>query len=68
MTQPPISECLEAYWDNQRFSESLIDAPERMQAVFDVLADVIEHRGDTKQDLDPGETSDWLRELGKLDG
>ena len=39
MTQPPISECLVAYWDNQRFSESLIDAPERMQAVFDVLAE-----------------------------
>lgn len=43
MTQPPISECLEAYWDNQRFSESLIDAPERMQAVFDVLAEWCDH-------------------------
>ena len=37
-TEPPISECLVAYWDNQRFGNSLIDAPERMQAVFDVLA------------------------------
>jgi len=38
-TEPPISKCLEAYWNNKRFSESLIDAPERMQAVFDVLAE-----------------------------
>jgi hypothetical protein len=38
-TKPPINECLVAYWDNQRFGNSLIDAPERMQAVFDVLAE-----------------------------
>jgi hypothetical protein len=31
--------CLVAYWDNQRFGEFLIDAPERMQAAFDVLAE-----------------------------
>ncbi len=39
---PPLSlieQCLEAYWDNKRFGNSLIDAPERMQAVFDVLAE-----------------------------
>jgi hypothetical protein len=38
-TEPPINKCLVAYWDNQRFGNSLIDAPERMQAVFDVLAE-----------------------------
>jgi hypothetical protein len=35
----PVAACLEAYWDNERFSNSLIDAPERMQAAFDVLAE-----------------------------
>jgi hypothetical protein len=35
----PVASCLEAYWDNKRFGNSLIDAPERMQAVFDVIAD-----------------------------
>ena len=37
--KPPIEQCLEAYWNNERFGNSLIDAPERMQAVFDVLAE-----------------------------
>ena len=66
--KPPIEQCLNAYWNNERFGNSLIDAPERMQAVFNLLADVIEQRGATGQDLDPGETSDWLRQFGKLDG
>ena len=32
-----IKACSCAYWENERFSNSLIDAPERLQAVFDVL-------------------------------
>lgn len=29
--------CLNAYWDNSRFNNSLIDAHERLQALFDVV-------------------------------
>ena len=29
--------CLNAYWDNSRFNNSLIDAPERLQALFNVV-------------------------------
>lgn len=29
--------CFDAYWDNERFANSLIDAPERLQALFDVV-------------------------------
>jgi hypothetical protein len=29
--------CACAYWENERFKDSLIDAPERLQAVFDVI-------------------------------
>ena len=32
-----VQRCLVAYWDNDRFRNSLIDAPERLQAVFDVV-------------------------------
>ncbi len=32
-----FNECLVAYWDNERFGNSLIDAPERLQALFDVV-------------------------------
>lgn len=32
-----IKACSCAYWENERFSNSLIDAPERLQAVFDVI-------------------------------
>ena len=32
-----IKACSCAYWENERFANSLIDAPERLQAVFDVL-------------------------------
>jgi len=32
-----IKACACAYWENERFANSLIDAPERLQAVFDVL-------------------------------
>lgn len=39
MTKELISKCLVAYWNNDRFSNSIIDAPERMQAVFDVVAE-----------------------------
>jgi hypothetical protein len=35
--QKLMSECLVAYWENERFKDSLIDAPERLQAVFDVI-------------------------------
>jgi hypothetical protein len=32
-----IKACACAYWENDRFKDSLIDAPERLQAVFDVI-------------------------------
>jgi hypothetical protein len=32
-----IKACACAYWENERFKDSLIDAPERLQAVFDVI-------------------------------
>ena len=32
-----IKACVCAYWENERFKDSLIDAPERLQAVFDVI-------------------------------
>ena len=32
-----IKACSCAYWENERFANSLIDAPERLQAVFDVI-------------------------------
>jgi hypothetical protein len=32
-----IKACACAYWENDRFANSLIDAPERLQAVFDVI-------------------------------
>ena len=37
--------CLVAYWDNKRFGESLIDAPERLEAVFEVLLGWLELKG-----------------------
>ena len=32
-----IKACSCAYWENERFKDSLIDAPERLQAVFNVI-------------------------------
>ena len=37
--------CLVAYWDNKRFGESLIDAPERLEALFEVLLGWLEPKG-----------------------
>jgi len=37
--------CLVAYWDNKRFGESLIDAPERLEALFEVLLGWLELKG-----------------------
>jgi hypothetical protein len=60
--QKLMSECLVAYWDNERFNNSLIDAPERLQAVFDVLL------GCTHQ-FGVEEVLEGLREAaGKVDG
>lgn len=54
--------CLVAYWDNKRFGESLIDAPERLEALFEVLLGWIEQVG-TQRALEV------LREAsGKVDG
>lgn len=62
MTKPPIEQCLVAYWDNERFGNSLIDAPERMQAVFDVLAEWCDQ-------LCYSDTAQRLREAsGRVDG
>ena len=55
------SRCLVAYWDNERFNNSLIDAPERLQAVFKVLLGWMEVKG-------PEEGLKSLREAaGRLD-
>ena len=35
--------------------------PEQLAALLDYLSDVIEWRGHSMTDLDPGETADWLR-------
>ena len=35
--------------------------PQEMAALLEVLADLIERRGEQQLDLDPGETADWLR-------
>jgi hypothetical protein len=57
-----VEQCLVAYWDNERFGNSLIDAPERMQAVFDVLAEWCDH-------LCYSDTAQRLRKAtGKVDG
>ena len=62
---PPLSlieQCLVAYWNNERFGNSLIDAPERMQAVFDVLAEWCDQ-------LCYSDTAERLRRTtGNLDG
>ena len=62
---PPLSlieQCLVAYWDNERFGNSLIDAPERMQAVFDVLAEWCDQ-------VCYSDTAQRLRETsGRVDG
>lgn len=52
------SRCLSAYWDNDRFKDSLIDAPERLQAAFDVLLGWIDQRG-------PQEALQRLREASE---
>lgn len=36
-------------------------APDDMASMLDRLADVIEWRGDSRRDVDPGETAEWLR-------
>jgi len=57
-----IEQCLVAYWNNERFGNSLIDAPERMQAVFDVLAEWCDQ-------LCYSDTAQRLREAsGRVDG
>ena len=35
--------------------------PQEIAALLEVLADMIERRGEQHLDLDPGETADWLR-------
>lgn len=35
--------------------------PQEIAALLEVLADLIERRGEQQLDLDPGETADWLR-------
>ena len=37
--------CLVAYWDNERFNNSLIDAPERLYATWTVLLGWMEQVG-----------------------
>lgn len=35
--------------------------PQEIAALLEVLADLVEQRGEQNLDLDPGETADWLR-------
>ena len=35
--------------------------PNQLAVLLDYLSDVIEWRGHSMSDLDPGETADWLR-------
>ena len=35
--------------------------PQEIAALLEVLADMVERRGEQQLDLDPGETADWLR-------
>jgi hypothetical protein len=53
--------CLVAYWDNKRFGESLIDAPERLEALFEVLLGWLEPKGSE------GALEALRRATGKLD-
>jgi hypothetical protein len=54
--------CLVAYWDNERFNNSLIDAPERFYATWTVLLGWMEQVG-TQRALEV------LREAsGRVDG
>lgn len=57
-----VAACLEAYWNNERFGNSLLGAPERMQAVFDVLAEWCDQ-------LCYSDTAQRLRDAsGRVDG
>jgi len=40
--------------------------PKTIYTVLKVIADEIERRGEKGLDLDPGETSDWLRREAEL--
>lgn len=54
--------CLVAYWDNERFNNSLIDAPERLYATWTVLLGWMDRVG-TQRALEV------LREAsGRVDG
>jgi hypothetical protein len=53
--------CLVAYWDNKRFGELVIDAPERLEAVFEVLLGWLEVKGSE------GALEGLRRATGKLD-
>jgi len=35
--------------------------PPKLAQMFELIADIVEHRGSIDYDLDPGETADWLR-------
>lgn len=35
--------------------------PEEIAGIIDLIADEVERRGSIGYDIDPGETSDWLR-------
>ena len=36
-------------------------SPQEVAAMLEVLADLVEQRGERRLDLDPGETAEWLR-------
>jgi hypothetical protein len=51
-----------------RLGGEVLPGPEKEEyaAMLLAIADEVERRGDLGLDLDPGETSDWLREEAKV--
>ena len=39
--------------------------PLKLAQMFELIADIVEHRGSIDYDRDPGETADWLRNEAK---
>lgn len=40
--------------------------PPKLARLLDLIADRVEQRGDKGDDLDPGETAEWLRDEARI--
>jgi hypothetical protein len=40
--------------------------PPKLAMLLDLIADRVEQRGDKGDDLDPGETAEWLRDEARI--